>query len=60
MSNIFLSYHQVMQLRLLSLCLVFGALFPGLWLLIRAGFGAATRFARYGKREASQPRGQLS
>ncbi len=60
MSNTFLSYHQVMQLRLLSLFVVFGALFPGLWILLRAGFGSATRFPRYGKREAHQPRGQIS
>ena len=60
MSNIFLSYHEVMQLRLLSLFLVFGVLFPGLWFLIRTGFGSATRRTRYGKRETSQPRGQIS
>jgi hypothetical protein len=54
MSNWFTNYHQALQLRALSLIVVFGALCPGLGLLVlagrrltgrltrRAGFGAAT------------------
>lgn len=60
MSNVFLTYHQVQLLRLLSLLVVFGVLVPGLWFLVRAGVRSLGRFPRLANREAHQPRGQIS
>ena len=45
MTNWFAGYHDMLLLRLLSLAVVFGVLWPGLWLLLGIGLRTATRLA---------------
>ena len=45
MSNWFAGYHDMLLLRLLSLAVVFGVLWPGLWLLLGIGLRSARRLA---------------
>ena len=44
MSNWFNVYHQVLLVRLASLALIFGVLWPGLWLLFSMAVRLAQRF----------------
>jgi len=46
MSNWFNVYHQALLVRLASLALIFGVLWPGLWLLFSMAFGLAQRVQR--------------
>jgi hypothetical protein len=45
MTNWFAGYHDMLLLRLLSLVVVFGVLWPGLWLLLGIGSRLARRLA---------------
>jgi len=47
MSNWFANYHHVLLLRLLGLAVVFGVLWPGLWMLLAIGSRSARRLARH-------------
>jgi hypothetical protein len=55
------SYHHMMLLRLLAITLVFGALWPGLWLLVTLWAAASRRIgARLAHRARSlMPRGAV-
>jgi hypothetical protein len=45
MTNWFADYHNMLLLRLLSLAVVFGVLWPGFWLLLGIGLRSARRLA---------------
>jgi hypothetical protein len=45
MTNRFADYHDMLLLRLLSLMVVFGVLWPGLWLPLGIGSRSARRLA---------------
>src|SRR5580692_6764300 len=46
MINLFAEYHNMLLLRLLSLAVVFGVLWPGLWLLLGIELRSARRLGR--------------
>ena len=46
MTNWFTDYHHMLLLRLLSIAVVFGVLWPVLWLLLRIGYRSARHLAR--------------
>ena len=46
MTNGFAGYHDMLLLRLLGLAVVFGVLWPGLWLLLGIGLRSARRLSR--------------
>ena len=46
MSNWFNVYHQALLVRLAGLALIFGVLWPGLWLLFGMAFRLAQRVLR--------------
>ncbi len=46
MSNWFNVYHQALLVRLAGLALIFGVLWPGLWLLFSMAFRLAQRVLR--------------
>jgi hypothetical protein len=48
-------YHQALLVRLLSLALIFGVIAPGVWLLLRTGFGLV-RHCQQRLGHASRPR----
>jgi hypothetical protein len=45
MTNWFAGYHDMLLLRLLCLAVLFGVLWPGLWLLLGIGLKSARRLA---------------
>jgi hypothetical protein len=60
MSNWYSPYHEALLVRLLSLALIFGVLWPVLWMLLSIGFRLARRFIRHIGPNTRPRQGQLS